>query len=103
MNLYLISQDVNDGYDTYDSAVVVAKSEQDARDIHPSEFVTHISNGSWMGTYRGTGKKTGNEYETENGGSMSWVYRSDIDNINVEYLGKTSKERGVVCASFNAG
>jgi len=35
MNLYLISQDVNDGYDTYDSAVVCSESESDARMMHP--------------------------------------------------------------------
>lgn len=35
MNLYKISQDVNDGWDTFDSAIVAAKSEEDARNIHP--------------------------------------------------------------------
>ena len=28
---------------------------------------------------------------------------SDIDCIEVGYLGKTKKERGVICSSFNAG
>lgn len=31
MKLYLISQDVNNGYDTYDSAVVCAANEAEAR------------------------------------------------------------------------
>ncbi len=31
MYLYLISQDVNDNYDTYDSAVVAAENEEMAR------------------------------------------------------------------------
>lgn len=31
MRLWLISQDVNDGYDTYDSAVVAAATEDEAR------------------------------------------------------------------------
>ncbi len=35
MNLYLISQTVNSDYDTYDSAVVVAESEDQARLILP--------------------------------------------------------------------
>ena len=37
INLYLISQDENQGYDTYDSAVVAAESEDAARQIHPSD------------------------------------------------------------------
>lgn len=35
MNIYLISQDHVNGYDTFDSAVVIAASEEDARRIHP--------------------------------------------------------------------
>lgn len=35
MKLFRISQDVNDGYDTFDSAVVVAENEDMARTIHP--------------------------------------------------------------------
>lgn len=99
MKLYLISQDKIDGYDTYDSAVVAAKDEADARTIHPSSFVTHHKNGKWMRTYSG-GKNIGGEYECD---CSSWVSFSDIDSISVEYLGVTKKERGVVCASFNAG
>jgi hypothetical protein len=79
MKLYLISQDVNPGYDTYDSAVVSAKSEADARTIHPS----------------------GGEYSEES--SYDWVSYSKIEAISVEYLGKTDKPRGVILASFNAG
>ena len=33
MNLYLIKQDKADGYDTYDSAVVSAKTVEDARTV----------------------------------------------------------------------
>lgn len=35
MKLWLISQDTNDDYDTYDCAVVSALTEQDARMTHP--------------------------------------------------------------------
>jgi hypothetical protein len=99
MKLYLISQDRISGYGTYDSAVVVAKDEADARTIHPSGFVTHHKNGKWMGTYSG-GNNIGGEYNND---CSIWVSFSDIDDISVEYLGITKKERGVVCASFNAG
>ena len=36
MKLWLISQTENEGYDTYDSAVVAAETENAARLIHPS-------------------------------------------------------------------
>lgn len=35
MNIYLISQNSHTGYDTYDSAVVVAESADAARFLHP--------------------------------------------------------------------
>lgn len=35
MNLYLISQNVNSGYDTFDAAVVAAPNEIAARRMHP--------------------------------------------------------------------
>jgi len=35
-NLYLVSQTANDNYDTYDSFVVCATSEEEARSFHPS-------------------------------------------------------------------
>ncbi len=35
MNLYLISQNVNGDYDTYDSAVVAAPNEHYAKHMHP--------------------------------------------------------------------
>ena len=100
MKLYLISQDRNDGYDTFDSAVVAAENEQKAREIYPSSFVTHVSNGKWMGTYSG-GASKGQEYDQDD--SYDWVSFKDIDCIDVEYLGETDKEKGLVLASFNAG
>lgn len=35
MKIYKISQNVNNEYDTYDSAVVYAESEEEAKQIHP--------------------------------------------------------------------
>lgn len=97
MNIYLLEQDLNNGYDTYDSCVVIAESEEAARNIHPSSFVTHVKDGKWMGTYT-----KGGEYEQD---SYDWVPYSRIDEIKVTLIGTAleSKEPGVVCASFNAG
>lgn len=37
MNIYLITQNENDGWDTYNAAVVVARNEEKAKDICPAE------------------------------------------------------------------
>lgn len=97
--LYKLSQDVNNGYDTYDSIIVCAYSEQDARKIHPSRFVTHMKDDMWYGT-----RIDGSEYETENSFG-TWVSCKDLDKVKVEFIGDAddSVEYGVVLASFNAG
>ena len=99
MNLYKLSQEINNGYDTYDSCVVCANSEKEARLIHPSEYVTHCDNDNWFGTY-----DRGGEYITGNGYG-AWVQRTEIDKIMVEYIGeaKEGMKKGVVLSSFNAG
>lgn len=38
MNLYLIWQEENNDYDTYDSAIVCAKNGDEAVKIHPSGY-----------------------------------------------------------------
>jgi hypothetical protein len=80
MNLYRISQKVNIDYDTYDSAVVCAESEEAARSMHPSGR-------EWDGAWERWG---------------DWCAKDDVQ---VELVGKAEDtiERGVVCASFNAG
>ena len=80
--IYLIEQDENTDYDTYDAAVVVAKSEEDARDMHPS------------------------------GGKSDWINQNpwntwcfSRDSVRVTLIGKAdpSQPPGVILASFNAG
>lgn len=81
MKLFLISQTENRGYDTYDSAVVCAESEETARQMNPS----------------GRGDvKWGRDFST-------WC--SSPDKVNVQMIGEASPGLGpgVVCASFNAG
>lgn len=79
--LWLISQTTNTKYDTYDSAVVAASTEEIARNTHPSgdqsDFVSH-----WART---------------------WVPANEV---TVEYLGTTErclKDGEIVLSSFNAG
>jgi hypothetical protein len=84
MKLFRLHQNINTGYDTYDSAVVVADSAEEAQKIHP------------------------------NGGSGdfslydSWVSRPDL--VTLTYLGDVVGEPdddiypgAIICASFNAG
>lgn len=77
MNLYLISQTEDNDYDTYDSAIVCARSEKEARQIHPG------------------GRKWGEAY--------GWCRSPEA--VSVEKIGKADNgvKVGVVLASFNAG
>jgi len=81
MKLYKISQDTNYGYDTYDSAVVCAENEDEARKIKP--YYPEESNYI---------------YDT------AWVGEKNIHTIKVEYLGEADKKikKGLIIASFNA-
>lgn len=81
LNLYFISQSERDDYDTYDSAIVAAKTPQEAKLIRPDHY-------QW------------DNIETK---YPSWA--TDPKNVKVKLIGiatpKTKK--GVVLASFNAG
>lgn len=52
LNLYLISQTVNNGYDTYDSAVVAAASEEEARLIYPDNW--GMGQNKWKNKWNGS-------------------------------------------------
>lgn len=80
MNIYYISQDENNDYDTYDSMVVVANSEEEAKQIHPRRdgWIDNIWN----------------------------VWASSPERVKVELVGTASnkyREPGIILASFNAG
>ena len=76
MKLWIISQDVNNDYDTFDSAVVAAETEEEARNINPA--------GAWGDSWTG------------------WA--TDPSQVTVEYLGVADRDiSGVILASFNAG
>ena len=80
MKLWLISQTANDRYDTFDSAVVVAETAEDACRIHPAG-----DDNAWDYTWS-TWAKTPEE-------------------VSAEYIGEARPDilQGVVLASFNAG
>jgi len=82
MNLYLISQDVNENYDTYDSAIVAAKTNKEARMIHPSDLYDN---------WDGKAEKYG-----------SWA---SFEDVKAKLIGTAKKgtRKGIVLASYNAG
>jgi hypothetical protein len=90
LHLYHISQDDVRGYDTYDSAVVVAENPEDAKRIHPSEW---RDGEEWF-------QRTPDE---------AWYadWTINPDKVEVEYLGPCYalhyRAGDVVCSSFNAG
>jgi len=93
MKLWLISQELNTGYDTYDSAIVAAYKEADARLIHPrGNRVWH--NGAWG--YWHDGKFIG---------SVNYSDWAPPANVSVKLIGEAvdGTAPGVICASFNAG
>lgn len=80
MKLYLIIQTKNNGYDTYDGAIVAAPNPQQAKLIHPGGGVI------------GRGRK----WDT-------WV--NDPKDVTAKFIGnaKAGTKPGVILASFNAG
>jgi len=87
--LYLISQEENNGYDTYDSAVVVAPDEETAKIIDPANTLQiFMTEKDW-------------DYNKNSWGS--WC--SSPDKVKVLYLGDATDDLkvGVVTSSFNAG
>ena len=81
MKLYRIWQDIYKSRLRYDSAVVCADSEEDARGIHPDGY-------SLVGGHPSI--------------YLNWVEKCCV---NVEYIGeaKEGMKRGVVVSSFNLG
>jgi hypothetical protein len=94
LKLWLIYQTENLGYDTYDSAVVVAETEADARDIHPSQYIENYS----------IAKDNPDDFQRWDYDYSNWA--SHPDKVTAEYIGDAApnmKAGDVVCSSFNAG
>ena len=89
MNIYLLIQNENRGYDTYDMCVVAAPDENTAKTIHPGRGLIW-SPGRWCREDR--------EWTDD-----TWA--NDPDNVTVEFIGvaKEGQKAGVICTSFNAG
>lgn len=77
MKIFLISQQFNTGYDTYDSAVVIAPDAEAAKLMHP---------------------RSGGTLDSDD-----WV--SDSNLVSAREIGEAKEPcaQSVVCSSFNAG
>jgi hypothetical protein len=83
LKLYRISQNENNDWDTYDSAIVAAENEDDARRTWPGEY------GGWESAIPAR--------------LSGWCSAPEL--VNVELVGTAAPgvPVGVVLASFNAG
>ena len=75
MKLFLITQEVNSSYDTYDSAVVAAENMDDAKK-HTCEE---------LGLYG------------------SWAAFEDLDGKEIGIADESYTDMIIICASYNAG
>ena len=96
MKLFKISQNVNNGYDTYDEAIVCAKDKNEAQHSCVCGFHKFHHNKLWFQYADGT------EREEERGCCRGWA---KFEDVKVEYIGEAKKglKKGVICASYNAG
>lgn len=95
MKLWLVSQDVNTGYDTYDSMIVAALSEEEAIILDPGGFREwYKEKNSWLFIFA-DGRKELDEHDC-------WALVSDLKCV---YLGEANKgiKPGIIITSFHAG
>lgn len=91
MKLWLLAQTENTGWDTYDSAVVAAETEDAARMTHPyGNYVWREKERLW--------RSKGGHHWTLN----VWA---TPESVTVKYIGEAAPgtNASVICASFNAG
>lgn len=87
LEIYKIWQEVNTGWDTYDSAIVLAYSKKDAKKIHPQGEIEVFNKEA---------------YTEDANWPDNWCF---LEDVRVKQIGiATTGEAGqVVCASYNAG
>lgn len=96
LSFYLLTQTENEGYDTYDSCVVCAESEDEAKRIFPDEYCI------WNESKCGWVWKNPVDHDAECR-VTDWATR--LESVHCKLIGTAAQgiEKGVVIASFNAG
>lgn len=97
MNLYLISQSANLGYDTYDCAVVAAETEDIARSIHPASADALLDDKAYIAA------KAYDAIETASYRRRAWVDDPLLVKVRLIGVAAEGTKQGVIVASFNAG
>ena len=107
MNIYKIYQTVNKNYDTYDSAVVIAEDEEQARNIHPASLKPYYWEEDknkdcfihWGEPYPNS-EWSGNGFYNP---KECWVGKKE--DVKSELIGKAKENTkvGVIVASYNSG
>lgn len=93
MKIWLISQNVNNAWDTFDSAVVAAETEEEARNTYPNSVDTLWDGTKWI-YYRLDGTAAIAR-------ASCWTIP---DNVDVKFLADGyDGPAGTICTSFNAG
>ena len=98
--LWKLSQDENNDYETYDSAIVVAIGPVSASMVHPARFSDtkevmfefDRESDCWRHTFDGAP-----------GDNNSWCRPNDVKVVCVGEAASFLKDGDVVCASYNAG
>lgn len=90
MNLYLLTQEQNTCYDTYDSMIVCNETEEDAKEMLP------YSNGEPFETFKTHHEK----YSWE---IMDWATSSEYVNCKLIGIANENIKIGIILTSFNAG
>lgn len=102
MNLYLLTQSDNTGYDTYDSCVVVAENKDEARCIVPGTALPRkgdFDRDCWLKQ-----ELWSDEWFPEKRPTHTWANKPST--VQVTKIGIATSEYTlpqVICASFNAG
>ena len=106
MNIYLLNQTEKTGYDTYDSCVVIANNEEEAKLIHPNGYDKYREELKvWLSDYDYEMYLYGNNIEFLDSYS-NWCKSTEA--VTVTYVGEFKSNiedypSRIICASFNAG
>ena len=93
LKLWKLSQDVNDDYETFDSAVVVARGHSAASMIHPVGDKVYWNGTDWLWAD-----------DNSDFGLNSWANPVDVKVVLIGDANSGLLDEGdVVCASYNAG
>ena len=92
MNIYKLSQTINNDYNTYDSCVVIAENKKEAVKVHPNGYQNWDTRG----------QKSEDNCVYENFDIDDWA---EMEDIKVEFIGIADEsldpEIKVVCTSYN--